>query len=116
MFQKLKFVNRDLKRDLQVYRLALQDPRTPRAAGLLLRLAVGYAVFPFDLIPDFLPIIGHFDDAYLVPTVIRIALRMVPDEVMEECRLKVPSKAKSAHPRRVGRHRRASVSRRLARS
>lgn len=87
--QKLKFINRDLKRDLAVYQLALKDARTPRAAKLLLSFAVGYALFPFDLIPDFIPVIGHIDDALIVPFVIRTALKLIPDEVMDECRIRL---------------------------
>jgi uncharacterized membrane protein YkvA (DUF1232 family) len=105
--QKLKFINRDLKRDLAVYQLALKDPRTPRAAKLLLSLAVAYSLSPFDLIPDFIPLIGHMDDALIVPFVIRFALKLIPDEVMDECRLRLSpavtrrkSKLRSSKPRR----------------
>lgn len=87
--QKLKFVNRDLKRDLEVYQLALKDPRTPRAAKLLLGCAVAYVQFPYDLVPDCIPIVGHIDDAIVVPFVIRVALKLIPDEVMDECRMKL---------------------------
>ena len=89
MFCKLKFIARDLKRDFQVYQLALKDPRTPRLAKILLGVAVGYAVLPIDLIPDFLPVIGHIDDAIIIPMRIRIALKLIPDEVIAECRARV---------------------------
>lgn len=89
MARKLKFVNRDLKRDLSVYQMALRDPRTPRLAKILLGFAVTYALFPVDLIPDFLPVIGHIDDALIIPMVIRLALRMIPDEVIDDCRLRI---------------------------
>ena len=105
--QKLKFINRDLKRDLEVYQLALKDPRTPRAAKLLLSFAVGYALSPFDLIPDFIPVIGHVDDALIIPFLIRFALKLIPDEVMDECRLRLSPavtrrkpKLRSSKPRR----------------
>jgi uncharacterized membrane protein YkvA (DUF1232 family) len=41
---------------------------------------------PFDLIPDFLPLIGHLDDALVVPGLILLALRFVPPEVYAEHR------------------------------
>jgi uncharacterized membrane protein YkvA (DUF1232 family) len=89
MLRKLKFVARDLKRDLGVYQMALRDPRTPRLAKALLGFAVTYALFPVDLIPDFLPLIGHIDDAVVIPMVIRLALKMIPEEVIDDCRLQL---------------------------
>jgi uncharacterized membrane protein YkvA (DUF1232 family) len=82
---QLKALGADLKRSLRTYRLIAQDPRTPRLAKVLLGLAVGYLLMPFDLIPDFIPVIGHIDDAIIVPALIVLALKMVPNEVREDC-------------------------------
>lgn len=87
--RKLKFVAKELKRDLEVYQLALRDKRTPKLAKIILRAAVAYATFPFDLIPDFIPIIGHLDDAFVVPLAIRFSLKLIPEEVISECRSRV---------------------------
>ena len=89
MFEKLKSVGRSLKRELQVYRLVMRDSRTPRAAKILLGMAVGYALLPFDIIPDFIPVIGHLDDALIVPLLVIVALKMVPREVVDDCRVRV---------------------------
>jgi uncharacterized membrane protein YkvA (DUF1232 family) len=86
LFQKLRIAGREIEREAHVYRLVLQDRRTPRLAKLLLALAVGYALLPFDVIPDFLPGIGHLDDVVIVPALVLLALRLVPREVVKECR------------------------------
>ena len=41
--------------------------RTPWPAKALLGLAVGYALLPFELTPDFLPVIGQRDGLVIVP-------------------------------------------------
>ena len=89
MFDRLRSIGCQFGRELKVYRLVLRDPRTPRAARLLLGLAVAYAALPFDLIPDFIPVIGHLDDIIIVPLLVILALRMIPKEVVEEHRRSV---------------------------
>jgi uncharacterized membrane protein YkvA (DUF1232 family) len=74
-----------------VYQFVLKDRRTPRLAKFLLGLAVGYALSPIDLIPDFLPGLGYLDDIVLVPALVILALKMVPREVIEDCRARANS-------------------------
>jgi uncharacterized membrane protein YkvA (DUF1232 family) len=83
----LRSTGRKLKYEIKVYQLVMKDCRTPKLAKFLLGLAVGYALLPFDIIPDFIPVIGHLDDALIVPALIVIALRMIPKGVVEECRM-----------------------------
>jgi uncharacterized membrane protein YkvA (DUF1232 family) len=83
---KFSDLARHLKRELQTYRLVIADKRTPRVARWLLGIAIGYILLPFDLIPDFLPVIGQLDDAVIVPGLVWLALRGIPPEVVDECR------------------------------
>ena len=83
---RLAEIRRAFQRELEFYRRVLRHPRTPRAAKILLGLAIGYALLPFDLIPDFLPVIGHIDDAIIIPGLLMLALRLVPKDVVEECK------------------------------
>ncbi|AQS50218.1 hypothetical protein BMG03_20115 (plasmid) [Thioclava nitratireducens] len=76
-----------VKRDTVCLYLAARDPRTPWYAKALAASVVAYALSPIDLIPDFIPIIGFLDDILLVPLGLWIAMRMVPDDVIEDCRV-----------------------------
>ncbi|MDQ7787463.1 MAG: DUF1232 domain-containing protein [Thermodesulfovibrionales bacterium] len=86
MFEKLKSVGRNVKHELRVYQFVLKDKRTPKISKILLGLAIGYLLLPFDLIPDFIPVIGHLDDLILVPLLVIAALKFIPQEVVDDCR------------------------------
>jgi hypothetical protein len=47
---------------------------------------VGYAFSPIDLIPDFIPLLGYLDDLLIVPLGILLAVKMIPPDVMADCR------------------------------
>ena len=91
MFDKLKFVAGNLKREIKVYQMVMKDGRTPKLSKILLGLAVGYLLLPFDIIPDFIPVIGHVDDAIIVRVLILLALRIVPQAVLDDCRMRASS-------------------------
>jgi len=95
---QLKKTADTVKAELKAYRAAMRHEKTPRAAKILLGLALGYTMLPFDIIPDFIPVIGHLDDAIVVPALVIVALGMIPPEVMQECR----AKARKAEVERQG--------------
>ena len=79
---------RRLKTEVYALYLAYRDPRTPWYARIFAGLVVGYAFSPIDLIPDPIPILGYLDDLVLIPLGVKLALGMIPPEVMGDCRLK----------------------------
>lgn len=85
---KVKDWARRLKRDIVALWFACKDGRTPRGAKALAIFTVGYALSPIDLIPDFIPLLGFVDDAIILPGLIWLLLRMIPTDVMADCRSK----------------------------
>ncbi len=89
MLEKLKQIANKLKAEFAFYRRLQQHPQTPKLAKALLWLAIGYVLMPFDLIPDFLPLIGQLDDVVIVPILLYWALKLTPADVIAACRIEV---------------------------
>ncbi len=88
LLERLKRWAGRLKVETYALYLAYRDPRVPWYARAFAALVVGYAFSPIDLIPDPIPVIGYLDDLILVPLGIALAIRMIPAEVLAECREK----------------------------
>ena len=72
--------------ELKVWRLVATHPRTPRLCRWLVLLALAYALSPVDLVPDFIPVLGHLDDLLVLPLLLGLAARLVPADVWAQCR------------------------------
>jgi uncharacterized membrane protein YkvA (DUF1232 family) len=92
IIDKLTAHARRLKGEISALYLAARDPRVPWYAKALLVFVVAYALSPIDLIPDVIPIVGYVDDLLLLPLAIYLALKMVPETVLAECRQKTTAK------------------------
>jgi uncharacterized membrane protein YkvA (DUF1232 family) len=86
LLETLKQRTKRLKSQTYALYLAYRHPLTPWYAKLFAGLVTAYAFSPIDLIPDFIPILGYLDDLVLVPLGIGLALKMIPEAVMDECR------------------------------
>jgi len=88
MFDHWKSKAKSLKREVHAMYLASRDPRTPWLARVVGICVVGYALSPIDLIPDPIPVIGYLDDLLIVPAGLMLFRRMIPAEVLADCRAK----------------------------
>jgi uncharacterized membrane protein YkvA (DUF1232 family) len=61
----------------------LRDRRLPWWKRALLAAPILYLAFPFDLVPDFIPVAGQLDDAVLVVLVLRVVAGRSPELVRE---------------------------------
>jgi uncharacterized membrane protein YkvA (DUF1232 family) len=77
---------RRLRIEAHALYLAARDPRVPWTAKFVAAAVAAYAFSPIDLIPDFVPVLGFLDDLIILPLGIALALRLVPAEILAECR------------------------------
>ncbi|WER47913.1 DUF1275 domain-containing transporter [Cupriavidus sp. WKF15] len=75
-----------VRQDVHAVWLAAQDPRTPWYAKAIALPVSAYALSPIDLIPDYIPVLGHLDDMVLVPLALLLAIRWIPVDVMRQHR------------------------------
>jgi uncharacterized membrane protein YkvA (DUF1232 family) len=87
-----------LKRETLALYLAARDPRTPWYARVLVAAVAAYALSPIDLIPDFIPVLGLLDDVVLLPLGIALALRLVPENVIADCRARAAEAFATGRP------------------
>jgi uncharacterized membrane protein YkvA (DUF1232 family) len=87
---------RALKKETYTLYLACRHPAVPWYAKALALIVVGYALSPIDLIPDFVPVLGYLDDLILIPLGIMLVIRLIPEEVLAECRHQAKANIKQA--------------------
>lgn len=86
MKERINNAVQTFRSEVGVYRSVMQDPHCPRLARWLLGGAIAYALSPIDLIPDFIPVLGHLDDILIVPLMVWLAIRMIPKALLEQHR------------------------------
>ena len=63
---------------LEMLLLGVRDPRVPLPARAIMLATLAYVASPIDIIPDFLPFVGHLDDMILIPIGVSVALSLLP--------------------------------------
>ena len=91
---------KQLKTDIPAVFLALKRKDTPWYAKVVAGLTVGYALSPIDLIPDFIPVLGYLDDLIILPVLVALTVRMIPAEVMAQCRAEAEDMWKDGKPKK----------------
>ena len=78
IYERFKAAIKKIKREILAVYYAVQDPAVGYWARLIAALAIGYALSPFDLIPDFIPVLGLIDDLIILPGIIYSVLIPTP--------------------------------------
>ena len=75
-----------VQKEAQVFSFAFKHPRVRWHARLVAVCAAAYLFSPIQLIPSFIPFIGFLDDLLVLLLVVKLLKRMIPAEVLVECR------------------------------
>jgi len=62
-------------------------------------MVVAYAFSPIDLIPDPIPVLGYLDDLILIPFGIALVIKLIPTEVLQDCREKAALTMQAGKPK-----------------
>jgi len=89
----------ELETEVYALYLAFRDSRTPLTAKVVILLIIAYAISPIDLIPDFIPGLGYLDELVVLPVGVAVALWLIPDEIMDECRERAGDEIDVGHAR-----------------
>ena len=82
----LKARAKKLKTDIPAIFLALKDKETSLIAKIFAGITVVYALSPIDFVPDFIPVLGYLDDVILLPMLIALTIKFIPEDVLEKHR------------------------------
>lgn len=99
MFEKLKKWAQHLKYNLYALYLASHHQDVSLLARALALAMVSYALSPIDLIPDFIPIIGYLDDLILLPLGVMLAIKLIPIDIWDECKMNARQSTLKSLPR-----------------
>lgn len=72
--------------DIPALFLSLKSSETPGIAKILAGITIAYALSPIDLIPDFIPVLGYLDDVILLPALIALTIKFIPEETFARYR------------------------------
>lgn len=80
----LKEHAKKLKTDIPIVYRCLKNKNTPKMAKIMAAITIAYALSPIDLIPDFIPVLGYFDDLILLPLFIIATVKLIPVDIWEK--------------------------------
>ena len=89
-----------LKKDIPAISLALKDKKTPLVAKVLAGVTIVYALSPIDIVPDFIPVLGYLDDVIILPALIALTIKYIPQDILEQCRIQSEGMWENGKPKK----------------
>lgn len=99
-FERIKIKSKELKYNLSALTLAYKRRDVSILPKIIIIITIWYVLSPIDLIPDFIPVLGYLDDVIILPLLIFLSLKLIPKEVMDECREQAKNLWKDGKPKK----------------
>jgi uncharacterized membrane protein YkvA (DUF1232 family) len=84
MLKRLSLVWTLIRGDARLLWRALRHPGAPRWLKPAVGLLALYLVWPLDLVPDLIPVLGLADDLVLIPLAVRLLVSRLPPALRAE--------------------------------
>lgn len=98
--EKIQKTAAQLKIDIPAVWLVLKDKETPLLPKIIAGITIAYALSPVDLIPDFIPVIGYLDDLLIIPFLVSLVIKLIPEEKFNQCREQARDLWKDGKPKK----------------
>ena len=89
-----------IKTDIPAVFIALKKKETPLLPKIVAGITIGYALSPIDIIPDFIPILGYLDDLIILPALIALTIRLLPEDILRQSRLEAEGLWSNGKPKK----------------
>lgn len=96
----LKEKANSLKTFIPALFIAMKRKDTPIVAKIFAGITVAYALSPIDVVPDFIPVLGYLDDLIILPLLATLAIKFIPNEIMEICKAEAAGMWKDGKPKK----------------
>lgn len=96
----LKQRAKKLKSDIPAVFIAMKRKETPIIAKIIAGVTIIYALSPIDLIPDFIPVLGYLDDLIILPALIALTVKLIPEEMFKKYREEAQSLWTNGKPKK----------------
>ena len=83
----LKNIFFNIRNGVFVLLFSFKDKRSPMRAKIISLIAFLYLVLPIDILPDIIFPAGIIDDAAIVPLLMYLAYKNIPEEVVKDAKL-----------------------------
>ena len=63
-------------------------------------LTVAYALSPVDLVPDFIPVLGYLVDVLILPALVALTVKLIPNDIFERYQKEAGGMWKDGKPKK----------------